>query len=140
MCDARQCYSDTNAQHCADSIRAATAVLIATPVYNFDVSASAKNLVELTGQAWNDKVVGFLAAAGGSGSYMSVMGLANSLILDFRAIIIPRFVFATEEAFGDDQIRDADICQRTNELAAEAVRLGQAVASSMRAERDTESG
>jgi FMN reductase len=38
-----------------------------------------------------NKVVGFLCAAGGKSSYMSVMRLANSLMLDFRCLIIPHF-------------------------------------------------
>ena len=78
---------------------------MAAPVYNYDVSASAKNMIELTGSAWEDKIVGFLCAAGGMSSYMSVMAYANSLMLDFRCVVIPRFVFATGDAF-DDEGRD----------------------------------
>ena len=70
-------------------------MIVAAPVYNYDVSASAKNMIELTGNAWEDKMVGFLCAAGGMSSYMSVMAYANSLMLDFRCVIIPRFVYAT---------------------------------------------
>lgn len=43
-------------------------VLVAAPIYNFDVSAAIKNLVEQTGRAWTDKVVGFLCSAGGRAS------------------------------------------------------------------------
>ena len=74
-------------------------IVVATPIYNYDASAAAKNLVELTGRAWQNKVVGFLCAAGGDGSYMSIMALANSLMLDFRCVIVPRFVYATGGAF-----------------------------------------
>ena len=77
--------------------------MIATPIYNYNVSSSAKNLVELTGKAWTDKVVGFLCAAGGRGSYMGCMGLANSLMLDFRSLILPRFVYATGDPFAGEQ-------------------------------------
>ena len=63
-------------------------------------------MIELTGSAWEDKIVGFLCAAGGMGSYMSVMAYANSLMLDFRCVIIPRFVFATGEGFDGDNIID----------------------------------
>ena len=34
-------------------------------------------------------------------SYMSVMAYANSLMLDFRCVIIPRFVYATGSAFAE---------------------------------------
>ncbi|MBT3268834.1 NAD(P)H-dependent oxidoreductase [Candidatus Poribacteria bacterium] len=124
--------------HGANEIRAslkqANAILVAAPVYNFDVNAAAKNLVELTGGAWEDKVVGFLCAAGGRASYMSVMGLANSLMLDFRCIVIPRFVYATGDDFENDgteemRVGSAGIEERIRELAQAAMRIGGALAS-----------
>ena len=77
---------------------------------------------ELTGEAWNDKIVGFLCAAGGQGSYMSVMAYANSLMLDFRCTIIPRFVFATGDAFDDNNVTDRKVVKRIDELALELIR------------------
>ena len=108
-------------------IRKAQGVLIGTPVYNYDASAATKNLIELTGQAWTNKVVGFLCAAGGSGSYMSMMGLANSLMLDFHCLVIPRFVYATKEAFTDGRVRDSEVDDRIQELADTLVRLSAAM-------------
>ena len=70
----------------------------------------------MTGRAWTGKVVGFLCAAGGRGSYMSVMSLANSLMLDFRCLIVPRFVYATGEDFNDDGTPNETIARRTDEL------------------------
>jgi len=96
--------------------------MLATPVYNYDVSAAAKNMVELTGSAWEDKVVGFLCAAGGMGSYMSVMSFANSLMLDFRCLIIPRFVYATGDSFTGDKVTDTKVAKRIGHVAAELVR------------------
>ncbi|MDP6500219.1 MAG: hypothetical protein QF847_03295 [Candidatus Marinimicrobia bacterium] len=61
-------------------------------MYNYDVNAAAKNLLELTGSGWNEKTVGFICNAGGDKSYMSVMSFANSLMLDHRCKIIPCFV------------------------------------------------
>ena len=96
---------------------------MATPVYNYDVSAAAKNMVELTGSAWEDKVVGFLCAAGGMGSYMSVMSFANSLMLDFRCLIIPRFVYATGDSFNGDKLTDTKVAKRIGHVASELVRV-----------------
>ena len=65
-------------------------------------------------------VVGFLCAAGGLGSYMSIMSLANSLMLDFRTVIVPRFVYATGDAFClvDSKLVDPDgQARRVAELA-----------------------
>ncbi len=84
-------------------------------------------MIELTGSAWEEKVVGFLCAAGGMSSYMSVMAYANSLMLDFRSIIIPRFVYATGNAFGDDAIADPKIKTRIEQVAAELIRFTQAL-------------
>lgn len=127
LCDADTCYAQPSAQKAGKAIRAADGILLATPVYNYDVSAAAKNLVELTGKAWEDKVVGFLCAAGGMSSYMSVMAFASSLMLDFRCTIIPRFVYATGRAFEGDELKDHDVVARIHELADELVRFTTAL-------------
>ncbi|MBA3961879.1 MAG: NAD(P)H-dependent oxidoreductase [Chthoniobacterales bacterium] len=127
LCDADACYGEPGAQQLGKAIKAADGILVAAPVYNYDVSAAAKNMIELTGKAWEDKVVGFLCAAGGMGSYMSVMAYANSLMLDFRCVIIPRFVYATGEDFHDDGIADAKMVRRVEQVAAELVRFTEAL-------------
>ena len=109
------------------AIQNADAILLAAPVYNYDLNAAAKNLVEHTGKAWTGKVVGFLAAAGGSSSYMSVMGLANSLMLDFRCIIVPCFVYAPGECFRDNKLASAEIEQRIEQLCSEITRIAAAL-------------
>ncbi len=127
LCDAGACYAAPGAQKLSAVIARADGILVAAPVYNYDVSASAKNMIELTGKAWTDKVVGFLCAAGGMSSYMSVMAYANSLMLDFRSVIIPRFVYANESAFDGDTVQDAQIQQRIDQVAAELVRFTSAL-------------
>jgi FMN reductase len=127
LCDADACYTQPAAQQVSKAIKAADGILLGVPVYNYDVSAAAKNLVELTGKGWEDKVVGFLCAAGGMSSYMSVMAFANSLMLDFRCVIIPRFVYATGRAFDDDELKDTEVGQRIEELAGELVKFTTAL-------------
>src|SRR5204863_3376940 len=100
-------------------IKSADAILLAAPVYNYDVNAAAKNLVELTGSAWEGKTVGFLCAAGGHGSYMSVMSLANSLMLDFRCLIVPRFVYAVGSDFTGEAVSSPKIKERLSQLCGE---------------------
>ena len=99
MCDGDSAYSDPEVEKTRSRIESAAGILIAAPVYNFYLNAAVKNLIELTGSAWEDKVVGFLNAAGGYSSYMSVMSIANSLMLDFRCVIVPRFVYAVRIRF-----------------------------------------
>jgi FMN reductase len=127
LCDADACYAQPAAQKVSKAIKAADGILIGTPVYNYDVSAAAKNLVELTGSSWEDKVVGFLCAAGGMSSYMSVMAFANSLMLDFRCVIIPRFVYATGRAFEGDDLKDKEVGERIEELAGELIKFTKAL-------------
>jgi len=127
LCDADVCYADPGAQKLSQAINGADGIMVAAPVYNYDVSAAAKNMIELTGSAWEDKVVGFLCAAGGMSSYMSVMAYANSLMLDFRTIIIPRFVYATGNSFDDDGLKDPKISQRIEQVAEELVRFTTAL-------------
>jgi FMN reductase len=127
LCDADACYAHPSARKLDQAVSSADGVIVAAPVYNYDVSASAKNMIELTGSSWEDKIVGFLCAAGGMSSYMSVMAYANSLMLDFRCIIIPRFVYATSNVFDDDKLVDEMIIQRIEQVAAELVRFTRAL-------------
>ena len=123
LCDGEAAYSDPNVAKLSEKIENARVILVTTPVYNYDANAAVKNLVELTGSAWEDKIVGFACAAGGQSSYMSIMGLANSLMLDFRCVIIPRFVYVTDQDFDGDQISNADVKRRIKQLADSARRL-----------------
>ncbi|HEY9713126.1 MAG TPA: NAD(P)H-dependent oxidoreductase [Chroococcales cyanobacterium] len=123
LCDGTAAYGHPHVPVLAQKIKDAKCVLLAVAIYNYDVGAAAKNLIELTGRAWTDKVVGFLCAAGGRSSYMSVMGIANSLMLDFRCLILPRFVYADGSAFENGEIKDPEVKKRVTELADAAIRL-----------------
>jgi FMN reductase len=129
LCDADKCYGMPGSKQLSAVIESADGILVAAPVYNYDVAAAAKNMIELTGNAWENKIVGFLCAAGGASSYMSVMAYANSLMLDFRCVIIPRFVFATNEAFDGDKIIDERVSDRIEKVADELVRFTKALRS-----------
>lgn len=101
-------YADPNVRILHDRILAAQGIILATPIYNYGVNAACKNLIELTGttsdgtqsgDAWRHKVIGLIAVAGGEGSYMAPMGVLHSLMLDFRSVVIPRYVYATQSHF-----------------------------------------
>ena len=121
-CNGTDCYADENVQRVSSQIKQARGILLATPIYNYNIGSAAKNLIELTGSAWTEKVVGFLCAAGGQGSYMAVMGIANSLMLDFRSFILPRFIYTTGDAFQGNELVDADARDRLEVLVNELVR------------------
>ena len=119
LCDGDESSDSLQVQELKTKIRNAQGILIATPVYNYNINAALKNLIELTGSAWTDKVVGFICSAGGKNSYMSVMSLANSLMLDFRSIIIPRFVYSDDNS---EQL-DSSIKKRLDQLSFELIRF-----------------
>ncbi len=132
FCDGTDAYNHPDSIMIRQVVADADAVLLAIPVYNFDVNAAAKNLLEIAMRAWNHKVVGFLCAAGGNSSYMSVMNCANNLMLDFRTIIVPRFVYATGSDFGDDReptmyVSSDKIMERITELTETTVKMTKAL-------------
>ncbi|MCC9599563.1 NAD(P)H-dependent oxidoreductase [Stieleria sp. JC731] len=128
FCDGASAYGDANVIELGKLIESADAVMIASPIYNYDVNAAIKNAVELTGKKWTGKVVAMMLAAGGAGSYMSAMGLANSLMLDFRCLIVPRFVYATGDAFEGNEISNEAIQTRLEQMVNETIRLAKALA------------
>ena len=130
FCDGGACYGHPNVAKLKDAIGSAGAVTIATPIYNYGVGGATRNLIALTGDSWTEKVVGIVCAAGGDGSYMAVMNIANSLMLDFRSFIIPRFVYVTGKAFDESRttLEDAAVLERIKQLAAELNRVGTALA------------
>ncbi len=127
FCDGEDSYSERAVKRIAQLIREAAGVLVAAPVYNYDLNAVAKNLIELTGSAWTEKPVGFLCSAGGRSSYMAPIGLANSLMFDFRCWIVPRFVYATGADFAADGTITAPIAGRIELLTAALVKLADAL-------------
>lgn len=130
ICDGDKSYAHANVAAMKAKIAAADCILFACPIYNFDCGSAGKNLIELTGQSWDNKIVGFLCAAGGKSSYMSIMSLANSLMLDFRCLILPRFVYADKAAFGaDGKISDPEIERRVEELSQSAIKIASALSA-----------
>jgi NAD(P)H-dependent FMN reductase len=127
ICDGGAAYQNEKVASLTAAIQGADPILLAVPVYNYDANAAAKNMIELTGRAWTGKVVGLMCTAGGQGSYMSVMPLANSLMLDFRCLIVPRFVYATGDHFDDANAANDAILVRTRELCQTALELATAI-------------
>ena len=127
MCDGDKCYDLPEVLEFREKVKNADGIIMATPVYNFNVSSGAKNIVELGGSMLYDKIFGFMCAAGGRNGYMSVMSLANSLMLDFRCYILPKFVYATKHDFEDGKITNIDIKERIEELGNELIRVSKAL-------------
>jgi len=130
LCDGENTYAHPAVKQLSAMVESALGILVATPIYNYDVNAALKNMVELTGRYWTDKVVGFMCSAGGKNSYMSILSLANSLMLDFRSIIIPRFVYSNGSGSMETDLDDA-IKQRIDQLNQELLRFVRGLKSSV---------
>jgi FMN reductase len=126
LCDGETAYEHPHVATLSALIETARVIIVATPIYNYAANAAVKNLVELTGSSWENTTVGFLCAAGGSSSYMSIMSLANSLMLDFRCLIIPRFVYAKGDDFTDRQQPTAALAGRIRQLAEDSLKIRNA--------------
>ncbi|MEO0796569.1 MAG: NAD(P)H-dependent oxidoreductase [Verrucomicrobiota bacterium] len=127
LCDGGAAYGHENVSILTERILAARGILVATPIYNYTINAALKNLIELTGRNWTGKVVGFACAAGGQSSYMAVLPVANSLMVDFRCVIIPRFVYATGQHFEGPEISDSDLRARVSRLSSDLVQFSNAL-------------
>ena len=127
MCDGDKCYDLPEVINFRKKIEKANGIIMAIPIYNYNVSSGAKNIIELGGKKLYDKNFGFLCAAGGKNSYMSVMGLANSLMIDYRCYIIPKFVYALKKDFDETKVTDSDIKERIEELGNEMIRITNAL-------------
>jgi FMN reductase len=122
FCDARpRTEYNADTRRAIRAITEAERILFAFPVYNWTCNAAAKNLVELGGNGFEGKRVGLMAAAGGKSSYMAPQTLAQSLILDFRSIVVPRYVYATGADFNDAGNLSAELRSRVKELVGAVV-------------------
>lgn len=129
ICDGHAAYDHEHAQRVRAAVEVADGILLAFGIYNYGPSAIVKTTTELAGRALDNKVVGCICAAGGPGAYMAGLPLMNGLMLDFRTVIVPRFVFTTGKSFQDDQLIDEDITTRLAQLADELVRMTTALRS-----------
>ena len=117
------CYEDENSKLLSNIIKKSDCILICSPIYNYDLNSVIKNALDLTGFCWENKIVGFLCVGGGQSSYMSPMSFINSLMLNCRSFIIPRYVYATGSDFKDDKLNNSDVENRINELVDIAINI-----------------
>jgi len=127
FCDGGSCYDDPTVKELSQLVKESKSIVIASPIYMYDLNAAAKNFMELTGRAWTKKVVGFICAAGGKGSYMSVTSYMNSLMLDFRCIVVPRFVYTDGSGFDENYNIKPNIKERIEELVDQMTLLSSRI-------------
>ncbi len=118
--DNLNCYEHPSYERLYRAICDADGVLLAVPIYNWSVGSAAKSLIELTGatgnggrkSAWFDQIVTFICSGGLPHSYMAYGSLAMSLMLDFKCVINPYVVYATERDWIDGGILSDTLAAR----------------------------
>lgn len=129
-CDGVECYRSEKTQQLTAALSQVSAIILISPIYNYDLNAAAKNLVELTGASWKGKAVGLVCVAGGEKSYLAPLGFLNSLAIDHRCLSTPRYVYVQGKDFASDGTlpTDGDIYRRLAFLAKEMPVLAAAAA------------
>ena len=79
-------------------VGSASGILLVMPVHYGDVAVSARNLLQLAGNAWHRKVVGLATVAGDRLHHAATFSLANWLMTEQHAFIVPDFVFAERDS------------------------------------------
>ncbi len=127
-CDGALCYKNEKTIALTAELAKADAIVLVSPVYNYDFNAAAKNLIELTGYSWKGKAVGLVCTAGADRSYLAPLGFMNSLSIDYRCLVSPRYVYVTRADFAADNTlpADGDIRRRLAFLAKELPVLADA--------------
>jgi FMN reductase len=130
-CDGFTCYQDERVHVMTRRVRAADLIALCFPVYNYQPNAAAKNFIELTNDAWKDKVVTFVANAGGDRSFLAPLPLANSLMVDHRCVIVPQFLYLPPAAFdtAGKVALDGLTAELFDQQIAAAIRLARAWSS-----------
>ena len=125
LCDGASCYQDAGVIAATAKVKAASAVVLCFPIYNYQANAAAKNFIEVTNDGWKYKVVGLVANAGADRSYLASLPLANSLMMDHRCLVVPRLVAVTAADFGPEGklTVESGATRRLDELAAALVHL-----------------
>ena len=127
LCDGHSTHEHPSVAHANALVKSASGILLSTPIYNYGPNAITKSFIEHTGKSWQGKPVGMLCAAGGKGSYMALVPLAGSLMLDFHCHVLPCHVYATSEQFHENSIIDPELQHRIEELAVDIRWLSEVV-------------
>ena len=56
FCDGDKCYEDPTVKELSRLVKESKSIIIASPIYMYDLNAAAKNFMELTGRAWTKKL------------------------------------------------------------------------------------
>ncbi|WDR04493.1 NAD(P)H-dependent oxidoreductase [Devosia rhodophyticola] len=135
--DNTSCFNHPEYALAHRAIEESHGVFIASPIYNWSLESAAANLIELTGAtgnggrraAWFDKIVTFLCADGLPHSYMAYGPVALSLMLDFKCVINPYTVYATDQDFDAETSFSTKLRSRINKTVEVKIELANGLSN-----------
>ena len=114
----QSCYEDPAVLEIHTKIEQVQGVLIASPIHNYGVAASCKNLFELTshshknilsGTCWQNKVVAYMGFSGSPRSLLAPFPFLNAMFIDASIILTPPIFMASREDMSDGGLKSASL-------------------------------
>ncbi len=100
-----------------ETLMAADAIIIGTPVFQASIPATLKNIFDLLPvNAFRDKVTSMLVTAGTARHYLMVEQQLKPILAYMKAHIVQTFVFIEEKDFNRKEIINEDILFRIERL------------------------
>lgn len=111
-------------KYVTETIMAADAVIIGTPVFQASIPGTLKNIFDLLPvNAFRDKVVSMLVTAGTPKHYLMVEQQLKPILAYMKAQIVQTYVFIEEKDFHRKEITNDDVLFRIERLAEDTVVL-----------------
>lgn len=117
-------------KYVTETIMAADAIIIGTPVFQASIPATLKNIFDLLPvNAFRDKVVSMLVTAGTSKHYLMVEQQLKPILAYMKAQIVQTYVFIEEKDFHRKKITNDDVLFRIERLVEDTVILTETFTS-----------
>lgn len=111
-------------KYVTETIMAADAIIIGTPVFQASIPGTLKNIFDLLPvNAFRDKVVSMLVTAGTPKHYLMVEQQLKPILAYMKAQIVQTYVFIEEKDFHRKEITNDDVLFRIERLVEDSVVL-----------------
>lgn len=111
-------------KYVTETIMAADAIIIGTPVFQASIPATLKNIFDLLPvNAFRDKIVSLLITAGTSKHYLIAEQQLKPILAYMKAEIVQTYVFVEEQDFYRKEIKNDDVLFRIERLIEDTVDL-----------------
>lgn len=129
---------DGDTKYVTETMMAADALVIGTPVFQASIPGTLKNIFDLLPvDALREKVTSIVVTAGTPKHYLMVEQQLKPILAYMKAHIVPTYVFIEEQDFLRQEIVNDDIVFRIERLVEDTVLTVEAH-SDIRAQKDAE--